>query len=1032
MNISAPFIRRPVGTTLLAVGLFLLGAVAYAFLPVASLPAIEFPTVRVIASRPGADPATMAATVAAPLERSLASMAGVNELTSSSSLGSTVISVQFDLSRPVDAAARDVQAALNAAAIDLPSDLPILPTFRKANSAAMPVLILALTSDTMPPSAIYDAADTVLLQRVSQVEGVADVTVAGAEQPSIRVNVDPQRLAAMGIALADVRNAIVTANTVSPLGTLDGASKGLTIAANNQMTEPEEFGRLVVRAANGTIVQLKDIATIERGVRNTRAAGWYNGKPAVLITVTKQPDANVIETVDRVKALLPELKAWIPAGIDVAIMSDRTMTIRASVDDIQKTLLITIALVMMVVFLFLRRLTPTLAAGVTVPLSLAGTFAAMWAVGFTLDNLSLMAITISVGFVVDDAIVMIENIHSHMERGLDRFSAALAGAREIGFTVISISLSLIAAFVPLLFMGGLGGLLFREFSLTLTFAVITSTLVSLTVTPMICAHFMKPDSGPPRSLVGRLFEGAMAWVIAAYGRSLHVVLRHPWFMLIVLVGTVALTVQMFKDIPKGTFPQDDTGLIFGFTNASADVSFPQMAALQQQAADIVAADPAVQGTASFIGGGMGSVNQGRLFVSLKPEAERRLTSAQVVARLRREVSKLPGLAVYLTPVQDLRTGARAGKSAYQFTLWSSSLDDLDTWTPQVLARLRKVPELVDVSTDREQGGLQANLVIDRQAAARVGVAMKDVDNALAAAFAQSQVSTIYGQKNQYSVIMGITPSRQRDPEDLTGIYVSGSGNRQIPLASIARVERTTQPLVVNHQGVFPSITINYANAPAVPLESANAALRRAIDGLHLPDGIHADFAGDAKALAQEGANQIVLLLSALLAIYIILGVLYESLLHPITIISTLPPAGLGALLALRAANTELTIIAFIGIILLIGIVKKNGIMLVDFAIMAERRRGLSAHDAIFEACLARFRPILMTTMAAILGAVPLAVAIGAGAEMRRPLGITIVGGLVLSQVLTLYSTPVIYLLMSKLQRKKTVPRRLAPAVVPAE
>jgi hydrophobe/amphiphile efflux-1 (HAE1) family protein len=1016
---SSLFIKRPIATTLLAIGLFLSGAVAYFALPVASLPAVEFPTIRVWASQPGADPATMAATIAAPLERRLGEIAGVSEMSSSNALGSTNISVQFDLSRSIDNAARDVQAALNAAATDLPSDLPTLPMFRKANSAAAPVLILALTSDTIAPSAIYDVADTVVAQRIAQVEGVAEVSVNGAEQPAVRVWVDSARLAAMGVSLDAIRAAITASNVRSPLGAFNGADRSETIATNDQIVDPADYRRIIVKTSKGTAVPLSSVAEVEPGVRNIRAAGWFNRQPAVLLVITKQPNANVIETVDRVRALLPEINRWIPEGVKIAVLSDRTQTIRASVKEIQRTLLITIFLVMMVVLAFLRGAASTLAAGITVPLSLAGTFAAMWVAGFSLDNLSLMAITIAVGFVVDDAIVMIENIHRNLELGLERQSAAIVGARQITFTVISISLSLLAAFIPLLFMDGIVGRLFREFSLTLAFAIVISTLVSLSVTPMICGKFMRHERAASRGLSGRI-ERWLNGLGLAYSASLRPVVSHPWIMLLVMVATITLTIDLYRDAPKGYFPQDDTGLVFGFSEASPDVSFSAMAQLQQQAAEIVLKDPAVAAMASFIGSsvGSGSVNQGRFFINLKPEAERGLTSAQVVDRLRGKISNLAGLQVYLTPVQDLRAGARVGKSSYQFTLWDPDLGELEAYVPKVLATIKEIPGLVDVATDSEKGGLEARVAIDRPLAARLGVAIQDIDNALGDAFGQKQISTIYSQRNQYRVILGVTPSRQRDPTDLEGLHVPGSGGAQIPLSSVAHVERATSPLVVNHQGQFPSITITYSLKAAGNLDSANRAIERSVAELHLPDGLHAEFAGDAKSLAQNSSAMGVLILAALLAIYIILGILYESLLHPITIISTLPSAGLGALLALRLAGLDLTVIAFIGIILLIGIVKKNGIMLVDFAITAERVRGLTPQQAIIEACAVRFRPILMTTFAALLGALPLALAVGAGSELRRPLGITIVGGLVLSQILTLYTTPIIYLVMARFGRKR--------------
>ncbi len=1015
MNVSAPFIRRPVGTTLMAIGLFLVGAVAYAFLPVASLPSVEFPVIRVTATRPGADPETMAASVAAPLERHLGEIAGVNEVTSNSTLGSSTIAIQFDLDRNIDNAARDVQAALNAAATDLPGDLPMLPSFRKANPAAAPVIILALTSDTLPASAVYDAADTVIAQRISQVDGVGEVTVNGAEQPAIRVRIDPARLAAMGISLEAIRTAIVNANAPNQLGSFEGSTQSETIGTNDRITALQDYRDIVVTAANGTIVKLSQIAQIERGVRNSRAAGWYNRKPAVLLLVTKQADANVIETVDRVKALIPQLQRLIPAGVNIEVMADRTLTIRASINDIQRTLMIAIALVMMVVFVFLRRATPTAAAGITVPLSLAGTCAAMWLAGFTLDNLSLMAITISVGFVVDDAIVMIENIHRNMEAGMGRLEAALAGARQIGFTVVSISVSLIAAFIPLLFMQGILGRLFREFSLTLVFAIVVSTFVSLTVTPMICGRFMRHEQETKPRWYDRVIEGGLTRLTQGYARTLRMGLRHPWLMLLVTLATVALTVELFRTTPKGYFPQDDTGLLFGFTEASPDISFPAMAELQQKAGDIVVSDPAVAGVSSFVGG-RSTVNHGTFYVSLKPEGERKLSALQVIARMREKLDNLAGLRVYFFPVQDLRAGARQGKAQYQFTLWDPNFAELVDWFPKVLERLRKVPGLVDVASDREKGGLEANVVIDRAAASRLGVAIQDIDNALGDAYAQRQISTIFSQRNQYSVVLEVTASRSRDPSDFADLYVPGRNHVAVPLAAVAHVERTSAPLVVNHQGQFPSITITYNLTPDTPVGVATDAVQRAVDEMHLPGGLHAEFAGDAKAIADNSSGQGVLILVALLAVYIVLGVLYESLVHPVTIISTLPSAGLGALIAINAAGLDLTVIAFIGIILLIGIVKKNGIMLVDFAINAERLRGLRPSESILEACIERFRPILMTTLAALFGAVPLAIATGAGAELRRPLGITIVGGLILSQVLTLYTTPVIYLQMARLAR----------------
>jgi len=1040
MNFSWPFIRRPIGTTLMALGLFLTGAIAYVFLPVASLPTVDFPTISINASRPGADPNTMAATVAAPLERRLGEIAGVSELTSTSSLGSSHITVQFDLSRSIEGAARDVQAALNAALTDLPGDLPTLPTFRKANPAAAPILILALTSKTMLPSEVYDAADTVIAQWLSQVDGVADVTVAGSEQPAIRVSVDPTRLSAMGLAMEDVRNAITNANAVGPLGSFDG-KRGVTIGISDQLRDASEYDPIVVRTVNGTVIRLSNVATITPGVRNNRSAGWFNRDPSVLLIITKQGNANVIDTVDRIYALLPELRQWVPAGLEISTLNDRTLTIRASVHDMQLTLGATAVLVMLVVFLFLRRLAPTLAAGVTVPLSLAGTCAAMWAAGFSIDNLSLMALAVSIGFVVDDAIVMIENMFRFMEKGASPLRASLKGAKQIGFTVVSISISLIAAFIPLLFMGGIVGRLFREFSVTLAFAIGISTIVSLSVTPMICAYFVHAAPSSDATWLDRRVEGVLRSLVRFYDRTLLYVIEHRALALMTFVATIVLTAVLYVETPKGFFPSDDTGLIFGGTVASTDISFEAMEQLQKKAMDIVLADPAVSGLGSSVGasGFNASVNNGRLFISLKPLEQRDyLTTAAVVARLRPKLMNIPGIRLFLVPAQDLRVGGRQSQSQYQFTLWSPDIDQLQAWVPKVLDRVKQVPGIIDVTTDREQGGLQADVVIDRNMATRLGMRIQDIDNALNDAFSQRQISTIYSQRNQYRVVLEVNNKYQRDPTDLTQLYVPGNGNSQVPLSAVASINRSIAPLVVNHQGQFPATTITYNIAPNVPLEDATGAVQKAVADLHIPDTVHADFAGDLKAFQQTLSAQPLLIVAALIAVYIVLGVLYESLAHPLTIISTLPSAGLGALLALQISGTELTVIAFIGIILLIGIVKKNGIMMVDFALEGERQRGLSPAQAIHEACLARFRPIMMTTMAAMLGALPLVIASGPGSELRRPLGITIIGGLLVSQALTLYTTPVIYLLLDRLHRRlggasfQSLIRRSPDAAQPAE
>ncbi|MCM2293141.1 efflux RND transporter permease subunit [Allorhizobium sp. BGMRC 0089] len=1018
MNLSKPFIDRPVGTTLLAIGLMLLGLVAYHFLPVASLPAVDLPTIRVSASRPGADPESMAASVAAPLERHLGTIAGVTEMTSVSGLGTTNIFLQFDISRNVDSAAQDVQAAINAAVGDLPSDMPSMPTLRKANPAAAPILTLALTSDTVPPSAVYDAADSVVVQRISQVEGVGDVNVSGADQPAVRVRLNPDRLAAIGLSANDVRNAIVNANALGPLGSIDGPRAAYALSFNAQLKTPEDYGNLIIHAADGTAVKLSDIAEVAPGVRNRRSDAWFNGKPAVLLSITKAADANVVSTVDAVKALLPELKQLIPAGIDIHVLNDRTVTIHSSVEDMQLTLLVTIALVMAVVFLFLRRLVPTLAAGVTVPLSFAGAFAAMWLTGLSIDNLSLMALAVASGFVVDDAIVMIENVYANLEKGMKPLAAAREGARQIGFTVVAISLSLMAAFIPLFFMGGVIGRIFLSFSLTLGFTIVVSTVVSLTLTPMICAHRLKPhDQDGNNRKFDRVIEGGLARVVGFYDRTLLAVLHHRVLALLSIIACVVLTGYLYAKVPKGFIPKSDTGFIFANSTGSSDISYPAMVALERRVMAIVEQDPAVDNIGASVGGGwLGTPNRGQMLISLKP-LDQRPPIDTVIARLRQATSGIAGLDTSFYSPSDIRVGARSSDSEYQFTLWDADYQELIEWAPRILARLQDEPLLADVVSDRMPSGLQATVTIDRERASQLGVSMTSVDTALNNAFAQRQITTIYDDRNQYKVILEAFPDFALNPASILKTYVPASGGTQVPLSAFARIERTLAPLGVNHQGQFPSVTISYDTRPDVPLAEANAAVRQAVLDMHLPDTLHAEFAGDAATVSSSSGSQPLLIVAALLAVYIVLGILYESLVHPLTIISTLPSAGLGALLALWISGTELSIVAFIGIILLIGIVKKNGIMLVDFALEAERRGGLTPQEAIHQACLARFRPILMTTLAALMGAVPLIVNTGPGADLHRPLGIAIAGGLIVSQVLTLYTTPIIYLVFARLSAR---------------
>ena len=1016
MNLSRLFIFRPVATTLLTLAIALAGIIAFRQLPVAPLPQVEYPTISVSASLPGASPEVMAATVAGPLERVLGQIAGVTEMTSNSTLGSTRVTLQFDLSRSIDGAAREVQAAINAARSQLPTSLPSNPTYRKVNPADSPILIVALTSATLARPQMYDAASTVLAQRLAQVDGVGQVSIGGSSLPAVRVELDPDRLAANRLNLDDVRATLVATNANRPKGVLEGDEHAWQVGANDQARRADDYRQLIVSWKNGSPVHLSDVARVRDGEQDERNYGYANGRPAVLLMIYRQPGANIIETVDRVYALLPQLSASISPAIDLTVVMDRTPTIRGSLKEVERSLMISVALVVMVVFLFLRNLRATLIPGVVVPVSLIGTFAVMYLAGYSLDNLSLMALTIATGFVVDDAIVVLENIARHVDAGMSPRRAALKGAREIGFTVLSMSLSLIAAFIPILAMGGIVGRLFREFAVTLSAAILVSMVISLTATPMMCARLLRRR--PPEAERGRfdrLVGGWLDGMAGGYRRSLGWALARPWLVLAVLAATIGSNVYLYNTIPKGFFPQQDTGRIRGFVEADQAISFQAMGGKMDTFLAIVGADPAVANVTGFTGGSQR--NYGSMFITLKPIGERKEPVDAVIGRLRKKLAKVPGASLYLSPVQDIRIGGRSGNSSFQFTLQSDSLEELRLWEPRIRNAMSRLDAITDVSSDSQDKGPQTSLVIDRDAVARHGLTMRAVTTALNDAYGQRQVSTIYNPLNQYRVVMEAMPDYLQGPESLARLTLVTPAGGLVPLSALARFESTLAPLSVSHQGGSAAATISFALPEGRSIGEATAAIDAALSGIGVPVGIRTSFEGSAGAFQKSMSTQPLLILAALATIYIVLGMLYESLVHPITILSTLPSAGVGALLALLAVDTEFSLIAMIGVILLIGIVKKNAIMMIDVALERMRSLGEGARDAIHHACLLRFRPILMTTLAALFGAIPLAIGTGDGAELRQPLGIAIVGGLILSQILTLYTTPVVFVMMDKLRKK---------------
>ncbi len=1026
MNLSAPFITRPIATAMLMIGLVLVGIAAYALLPVAPLPQIDFPTIQVSAQLPGTSPETMASSVATPLERQLAQIPAVAQLTSISGIGNTSITIQFDLSRNVDAAAQDVQAAINAAAGQLPKNLPSPPTYRKTNPADAPVMIFALTSKTLPPTTVNDYADNVVAQQLAQVEGVALVLIAGAQKPAVRIQANPAALAGRGLSLEDIRAAVTTATLNGSKGTLTGERQNYTIENNDQLMTADAYRPVIVAWRNGAPVRLDDVSKVVDAPEEIRGSGTYNGERSIILIVQRQPGANAIETAERIKAALPRLQAAIPPGIDIHTVTDRTQTIRASVNDVQFTLSLTIALVVMVIFMFLRNLRATLIPSVTVPLSLIGTFAVMYLLGYSLDNLSLMGLTIATGFVVDDAIVMLENIVRYIEEGDPPLRAALRGSKEVGFTIISISISLIAVFIPILLMGGLIGRLFREFAVTVSVAILVSTIVSLTLTPMMCATLLRDPKATRHGRLYRISERFFDGILALYERGLRSVMRHRLMTQLAVLATIGLTVYLYVVIPKGFFPQQDTGFIVAVSEAAQDISYPAMSELQARLVDMVLKDSGVDGVISAVGaGGVNqTVNNGRMFINLKPRDQRDASAGEIIDRLRPKLAQVQGIALFMQASQDINVGGRFSRTQYQYTLQDADLDELDHWAPILLRAVQKSPLLRDVATDQQIAGPTLKLEINRDAASRLGVSTQAIDDTLYDAFGQRKIAQFFTQQNNHWVILEVDPQFQLDPNALDLIYVASSSGRQVPLSALVERRRTVRSLSVSHQGLFPAITISFNLAPGVALGEAVDAVGEIKRQLNVPDTLITTFQGNAQAFQASLKTQPLLILAALIAIYLILAMLYESLIHPLTILSTIPSAGVGALLALMWFHYDLSVVALIGIILLIGIVKKNAIMMIDFALHAERTEGLSAEDAIYRAAVLRFRPIMMTTMAALLGAIPLALGHGTGSEIRQPLGCAIVGGLLLSQFLTLYTTPVVFLALDRLRRPSS--RRREP------